>query len=188
MKKIIFGIILLCVTASMYAQTTYKTTSVEYDNNNTYTISEDGNTVVMVKKTDTPISRYGNRYTNQTVTMNNRQFLNFLKNSDCTAAYQQCKNGYNMAVAGWCCMGAGLGIYIVNYGIMLGSLDCNRWNISVMCLAGALELVSIPTLAVGYTRMHQAANIYNISCSHKTPERYWSLEAGQNGIGIAYNF
>ncbi len=52
----------------------------------------------------------------------------------------------------------------------------------------AAVVTSIPLLVVGYVRMHDSANIYNMEKSTHTPAPYVTLNAVRGGAGLALNF
>lgn len=64
---------------------------------------------------------------------------------------------------------------------------CPVYSLGV--IGTALELASIPTLCVGYAKMHNSVDTFNAACySRMKTKAYWSVNASGNGIGLAYNF
>lgn len=55
-------------------------------------------------------------------------------------------------------------------------------------IGGVSVLASIPTICVGYAKMHNSVDVYNVSCTASEARPYLSVQAGQNGIGLALNF
>ena len=122
------------------------------------------------------VARNGNTYYYGGNRMKGASYENFLLNN-CKEAYDQYKSGHNVAIAGWVLFGVGLGMDV-----------CLSWWVPYAWVpALACEIACIPTLSVGYVRMHRSADTYNVSCA-KRNTAYWSINASQNGLGIALNF
>lgn len=136
------------------------------------------------------ISRSGQTYYYDGNTMKGSAYARFLK-ENCPEAYQQYTKGVNIATAGWCLLAVG-GVFDMSSLIIsrFGSQHDARIIANALGLVGgALELACIPTLAVGYHKMHGSADIYNMQCVNKQqPTTYWSINVDANGIGIALNF
>lgn len=126
---------------------------------------------------DKHIIRSGNSYFLGGVTMRGNTYKEFL-NKNCLAAYKEYKKGENMANWGWALLGVGLGL----------DIGFSWWLPYVWVPALACEIACIPTLIVGYNKMHKSAEIYNSSCVKQQPQAYWSVNASQNGLGLAFNF
>ena len=122
------------------------------------------------------ILRQGNKYFYDGRQMKGNIYANFLK-QNCTEAYQQYQHGHNVAIAGWCLFGVGLGL----------DLCFATWLPYTWIPALACEIACIPTLIVGYTQMHRSADLFNSACVGKS-QAYWSVTASQNGVGLALNF
>lgn len=61
--------------------------------------------------------------------------------------------------------------------------------ISILAIgAAALEIASVPLLAVGYRRMHTSLEVYNVACTTAQVKPYWTIQASDNGLGLALNF
>jgi hypothetical protein len=138
------------------------------------------------------VSRKGNRYIVDDREMGQLDFLNWLSEQQCWSAYNQFKKGRNLAVGGWITMGCGFAEIL---GMTLLSKRMQRSNkstiqIGMTVFGGCLIVASIPTIAVGYKKMHNAVTIYNVECGKKTMSSrpYWGVQLSENGIGIAYNF
>lgn len=139
------------------------------------------------------ISRSGNTYSYNGRTLStdnlapNSEYSNFLK-KNCSAAYAQYERGRQTSNAGWILLGVGAGLDLGTLICAIAGLN-SRANVAFSWIGGALELACIPTLIVGYHKMHDSANIFNQQCvSQKQPTAYWSINADANGIGIALNF
>lgn len=105
----------------------------------------------------------------------------------CPAAYVQFEQGRRTAVAGWVLMGIGLGCDIGSYVWALLDLGYTAGSSAVGYIGLGCELACIPTLIVGYTKMHHSADTYN-AMMYQRPVSYWSINADENGIGLAYHF
>lgn len=151
-----------------------------------------------------PVLRYGNHYAVDGTNMNSREFKGFLKNT-CPEAFNKYKSGYNVATAGWVQFGLGLGLEAggiaaafvggenmvnqepkpgpetkVDGGVIAGPL---------MYVSGALVLSSgIICLAVGYARMHNTVDLYNMGCAKHKPVAEFRVTGGANGLGLACRF
>jgi hypothetical protein len=122
------------------------------------------------------VLRTGNRYYYNGEEMRGDVYANFLKNN-CADAYKLYQHGKSVSTAGWILLGVGVGLDI---GF--------AWWLPYSGYIGlACEIACIPTLIVGYTQMHRSAEIYNTACIVNS-QAYWSINASQNGIGIALNF
>jgi opacity protein-like surface antigen len=122
------------------------------------------------------VLRTGNRYYYNGEEMRGEVYANFLKNN-CADAYKLYQHGKSVSTAGWILLGVGVGLDI---GF--------AWWLPYSGYIGlACEIACIPTLIVGYTQMHRSAEIYNTACIVNS-QAYWSINASQNGIGIALNF
>ncbi len=123
------------------------------------------------------ISRSGNSYFHNGVKMRGDTYKEFL-NKNCFAAYKKYQEGETLAILGWVCFGVGVGL----------DLGFSWWLPYSWAPALVCELVSIPTLIVGYNKMHKSAEIYNTTCVKREPQAYWSINASQHGLGLALNF
>ena len=132
------------------------------------------------------IIRNGNKYIFDGVVMRGDIYSKFLK-ENCTVAYNQYTKGRTLANVGFLFLGLGLSLDFIAIIPILKRKD----TFIPSCLsiaAGCLEIACIPTLIVGYNKMHKSADIYNSTCAKKHPQAYWSINASQNGIGLAFNF
>ena len=174
----------------IYSISTNEVAAIRYANG-TYDFftPKDINVTQDKKKSSVMLTRAGNTYYYDNMVMGKRTMLEWLEKQNCPAAYNQFQRGYNTAQTGWVFMAAGLSFDLV--GAILRGIRIEQGipGIIFMALGGALELACIPTIAVGYSKMHQTVNVYNVSCSTSSkPKSYWALQAGNNGIGIAYKF
>lgn len=137
------------------------------------------------------VIRSGNTYMYGDLVMNKGQYGEWLKGQNCSIAYQQFESGSKLANGGWFIMALGLGL---DLGSVIISATNKTGRVSAPAIAlgligGAFEIACIPTIAVGYSKMHRSVDVYNASCkSTASVKPYWSVEASNNGLGIAYNF
>ena len=139
------------------------------------------------------ISRSGNTYSYNGKPLStdhlalNSEYCNFLK-QNCSAAYYQYEKGSKTAFAGWMLLSVGVGLDLGTLICVAAGLNSNA-NLALSFIGGALELACIPTLCVGYHKMHDSADIFNQQCATKKQSTaYWSINADANGIGLALNF
>lgn len=137
------------------------------------------------------VSRSGNTYYYEGKKMKGASYERFLE-KNCATAYDLYQNGEIIASAGWTLFACGLGFDI---GSTIGALILSNAKvgsspaiIAFSVIGACCEIACIPTLCVGYARKHKSADIFNTTCAKKTSQTYWSINASQNGIGIAYNF
>ena len=122
------------------------------------------------------IMRSGNSYLCDGQYLRGKNYELFLQ-KNCSGAYNQYKNGHAVATVGWVLLGVGLGM----------DLGFSWWLPYSWIPALSFEIACIPTLITGYVKMHRSADTFNAICA-KRDRAYWSINASQNGIGIAYNF
>lgn len=135
------------------------------------------------------LTRSGNTYYYENQVMNKQATLEWLKNQNCPAAYEQFSRGLNLSKGGWFMMGIGLGMDLV--GTIILAADPQKKTIGgvLIGVGSAFEIACIPTIAVAYSKMHQTVNVYNVSCGSTAQIKpYWSVQTSNNGLGIAYNF
>ena len=140
-----------------------------------------------VSTTPKYVSRNGNTYYYDGRAMNEQSYSEFLQNN-CPAAYDKFHSGSNIAYAGWIFFSAGIGL---DFGSLIGFLISGRSsaNTAFSLIGLGFEIACIPTLIVGYNKKHNSVDVYNTNCAKRsTTKAYWSVNASQNGIGLAYNF
>ncbi len=148
-----------------------------------------------------PVVRNGNNYLLNGQNMNKREFKGYLQNT-CPEAFAKFNSGYKTAIAGWALFGTGLGLEIGGAAVaIVGSIKTIQSPSSTptveagtivagsaMYATGAVVLASgIVCLAVGYARMHNSTDVYNVGCAGK-PVAEFNVTAGGNGIGLACRF
>ena len=135
------------------------------------------------------LTRSGNTYYYGNQVMNKQATLDWLSTQNCPDAYNQFKSGLKIANAGWVCMGLGLGLDLISAIMAASGRSTRGIVVGLGVIGGALEIACIPTIAVGYSKMHQTVNVYNVSCRTTAQVKtYWSLQTSNNGVGLAYNF
>lgn len=168
------------IAAIRYANGTYDF----FNRNNTNSPQETSPSVNKMQ-----LTRSGNTYYYGNQIMNKQATLDWLSTQDCPAAYAQFKRGLDLSQAGWFLMAIGLGLDLTGTIILGTQTKVNVASGIIIGIGAAFEIACIPTIAVGYSKMHQTVNVYNVSCGATAQVKpYWSLQASSNGIGLAYNF
>ena len=141
-----------------------------------------------------PVYRVGDKYMMNGEMMDKREFKGYLKNT-CPEAFELFNNGHKLSIAGWSCFGIGLAINSVGSSLLT---SCLRGQItqdymldisySLTTLGAGVTVAGITCLAVGYTRMHKAVNLYNIEKA-KRPDLRWVFGMNRNGaMAVALQF
>jgi len=131
------------------------------------------------------VSRSGNTYYYEGRSMNKEVYCKFLENR-CYPAYQKAYSGYLTTVVGWTLLGCGAAVDLV--GAICFVAD-DMLGVALSSFGSCLEIASVPTLIVGYAKMHKSVDLYNAQCGAKAQyQPYWSVQTSQNGIGLALNF
>ena len=141
------------------------------------------------------LARAGDTYYLGNEKMNKKQTLAWLKEQDCLVAYDLFKNGMKLAKIGWYLLGTGLLLDVMGLAMTAAAVD----NLEIkkgakayiwMCgVGGGFELAAVATISTGYYRMHQTVDVFNTHCYKRPkPKPYLAIQAGNNGIGLAYKF
>ena len=141
-----------------------------------------------------PVYRVGDKYMMNGEMMDKREFKGYLKNT-CPEAFELFNNGHKLSIAGWSCFGIGLAVNSVGSSILT---SCLRGQItqdymldisySLTALGAGVTVAGVTCLAVGYTRMHKAVNLYNIEKA-KRPDLRWVFGMNRNGaMAVALQF
>ena len=141
-----------------------------------------------------PVYRVGDKYMMNGEMMDKREFKGYLKNT-CPEAFELFNNGHKLSIAGWSCFGIGLAVNSVGSSLLT---SCLRGHIqkevmldvsySLTTLGAGVTVAGITCLAVGYTRMHKAVNLYNIDKAHR-PDLRWVFGMNRNGaVSVALQF
>lgn len=164
------------IAAIRYANGTY-----DFFNNKTVPTTQNTTSALYV-------IRSGNTYMYGDLVMNKGAFEDWLNEHNCPAAYMQFNSGRRTASAGWSLMITGLTLDLIGT-ILAVKVKEATFGYVFMGIGGALEIACIPTIAVGYSKMHRSADIYNASCrSTASIKPYWAVQVNANGIGLACHF
>lgn len=153
----------------------------------------------MTMQAQAPVVRNGNVYIVDGQVMNKAAFDGFLKNNS-PEAYAKFDSGYKLSKSGWGVFGAGLGVGTAAIAMAMAAPAFTQNNPSDYAIAGysagtalvfvagsSLTTAGIVCLAVGYGKMHNAANLYNNSqASRQTAELRLTVGAGT--VGLACRF
>ena len=141
--------------------------------------------------------------------MSQRQMLDWYAQQNCQAAYNQFAKGRKLAIAGWSCLGVGAALDLTAGACYLSVLGMNSSKNSgakspakviayssnepvlftlLAMGATAFEIASVPLLVIGYRRMHTSADVYNVACATAQVQPYWTIQASEQGLGLALNF
>ena len=166
-----------------------------------------GQEVAQEEPSQSCIVRKGDRYTVDGVTyINSTEFRGYLKNTN-PEVFTQYDKGYRIGMAGWGLFAYGVAMMPISfmfsivqdngpeidpmtgerrYDPKLKAAWSNGWWSSFIIATAALG-AGITLLGVGYYKMHQSVDVYNVS-RQPQPQAFWSIKASGNGIGVAYNF
>ena len=152
----------------------------------------------LIAQEQTPILEcHGNTYFYGREAMTQRQMLDWYAQHNCQAAYLHFSKAQKMTNAGWVFLGLAASCYIgdiVCTGIASFDPNCDYQKMRAAeygCIVGSLAFTGacVPLLVVGHRRMHRSVDVYNASCaSTAKAEPYWTLQASNNGLGLAMNF
>ena len=141
-----------------------------------------------------PVYRVGDKYMMDGKMMNKREFKGYLQNTS-PVAFQLFQNGHKLSIAGWSCFGVGLAINSAGTGMMRRYFNGkvqkdNVYDIgaTLSSIGSGITVAGITCLAVGYTRMHKAANLYNIDKAQR-PDLRWVFGVNDKGdMSVAMQF
>ena len=173
MKKV-FIVIMCCLTCALYG------------------VAQE--TLPAPQPTSIMLARAGDTYYLGNEKMNKTQTMKWLKEQNCLVAYDLFHSGLVTSRVGWVMLAAGLlidgaGAIYMSTSVDKGSVKGLITGWTVCGLGAALELAAVPTISVGYLKMHQSVGAYNTYCHSSARTRpYWAIQASQNGIGLAYKF
>ena len=124
--------------------------------------------------------------------MNKKQCVEFLSTRN-QPAYETFQSGFKCYQAGWGLFGAGLGLDLV--GSIMWAFVPEQGNEAMFysaagcVIAGGLAVIaSLPTLFIGYNRMGNGVDMFNMSEAAGAPQSYWTIQGSENGIGLALHF
>ena len=154
----------------------------------TYTKADPNAASAVTVATNEPIYRAGNTYILGKQTMDKYQYAAYLRNT-CPAAYAKFHSGYTLSSVGWGLLAGGLALELSS-AIMWWYRPNSYYghyaelNNFVGCLGHTLTVASVPLLIIGYCKQHNSVGVYNSAIG----QPYFSLNASQDGVGIAYHF
>lgn len=154
----------------------------------TYTKADPNAASAVTVATNEPIYRAGNTYILGKQTMDKYQYAAYLRNT-CPAAYAKFHTGYTLSSVGWGLLAGGLALELGS-AIMWWYRPNSYYghyaavNNFVGGLGHTLTVASVPLLIIGYCKQHNSVGVYNSSIG----QPYFSLNASQDGVGIAYHF
>ena len=160
------------------------------------------------ENTDAPrLTCIGNTYYYGKNAMSQRQMLDWYAQQNCQAAYDQFVKGRKLTIAGWSCLGVGAALDLTAGATYLAIVGMNTSRaqkapariiayssnepalFTILAMgATAFEIASIPLLVIGYRRMHTSADVYNVACATAQAQPYWTIQASEQGLGLALNF
>ena len=141
-----------------------------------------------------PVYRIGDKYMMDGNMMNKKEFRGYLQNTS-PEAFQLFNNGYKLSIAGWSCFGVGVAINSIGSGMVRRYINGKVQKDAVYDVGTALysagtciTAAGITCLAVGYARMHKAANLYNIEKADRPDLRFVFGVNNEGGMSIAMQF
>lgn len=186
MKKPLITIALLAAFA--WAASAQEVAQPADDTSLSFTYRKPQNTYTFVRQ-DSPVgllSRSGNTYFLGNQAMKGDAYSAFLR-QNCPAAYALYENGHRVSKTGWSLLGCGAAFAGVGWLLASGATGDGLYTGVYMAYLGGLSMTaSVPTLIVGYCRMHDSADIYNAST--RRTAAYWSINMHPDGVGLALNF
>ncbi len=174
MKKILFVLMLVMAATAVKAQT------IIVNSNNATLLQPAGSYII-----------YGDQV------MNKKECAKFLSTRN-QAAYEKFQSGLKCTKAGWWTLGAGLAVDLAGSilcacvpeegGDSMAKHDAMAISGISCIVAGGLAIIaSIPTIYVGYGKINNAIDMFNVS-QVAQPQAYWPIQGSENGIGVALNF
>lgn len=123
--------------------------------------------------------------------MNKKECAEFLSTRN-QPAYEKFQSGLKCTQAGWWTLGAGLAVDLAGSLLVAfvpeGGNDAMSWaGISCIVAGGLAVIASIPTIYIGYGRMDNAIDMFNVSQA-TAPRAYWTVQGSENGVGLALHF
>lgn len=151
--------------------------------------------MVLSAMAQSPVYRVGDKYMMDGKMMNKKEFKGYLQNTS-PEAFQLFNNGYKLSIAGWTCLSMGVVTNSIGGGLLRRYIMDNNVQKDTMydvgyalTSAGAgIAAAGVTCLAVGYTRMHKAANLYNLEKAQR-PDLRWIFGMNNRGeVAIAMEF
>ena len=143
------------------------------------------------------VIRNGNTYIADGKSMNKKEYMNFLQEQN-SMAYGNFQKAFKLSKQGWALFGTGLGLGVGGFATIIASgalgMSGNVQDLPPVALVGAglffvgdcLTFSGIVCLGVGYGRMHNTVDIYNVEVDRqqKTTAQL-RLNYTGNGAGLA---
>lgn len=131
--------------------------------------------------------------------MDKTMYLRFISKA-CPAAYEEYRKGVKMMASGWGLLSGGVslmlcvGVPLYVVGDARGSFDkdgggdMEEAGIAMMAIGSAATAASVPLLCVGYKKMNNSHEVYNVRCGEKGARFSLNGQVSGNGIGLALKF
>ena len=139
------------------------------------------------------VIRKGNTYITDNKAMNKKEFKNYLQEQN-SNVYPDFQKALKLSNQGWAIFGAGLGAGVVGFaaiGIIVSKVTPPTSFPYAMAAyytagtaMGCLTIAGITCLGVGYGRMHQCVDVYNVEQQQKNQVQLQMNYTG-NGVGLA---
>lgn len=81
-----------------------------------------------------------------------------------------------------------IGSLIIAFGPEEGDAAMFYSGMACIGMGAAALLASIPTIFIGYARLNDGIDKFNMAQTGATPQAYWTIQGNQNGIGLALHF
>lgn len=151
-----------------------------------------------ISTTNTPtnseyVNRKGNSYLLNGYIMNKKAFMNTLYTT-CPTAYNHFNKGYKLSNVGWGLFGGGLGVATAGVLISgIGAIQSTKGQTNYGAVIGDLFIIAgsdfvtagIVCLSIGYGKMHNSVDLYNIKLEAQQPKPTLSVNYTGTGAGIA---
>lgn len=127
--------------------------------------------------------------------MDHGEFRDFLSTRN-QPAYEKFNSGYKCYLAGWSLLGVGLAVDLAGSIVWAFQPEDKGEKASASTIAGATLVIAgscailaaLPTIYIGYVRMYDSVDMYNVAQRTSATQAYWTIQGSENGIGLALNF
>lgn len=89
------------------------------------------------------------------------------------------------------CAGLGMdliGSIIIACGPEEGDAAMLYSGMTCLGLGAAAILASVPTIFIGYARLNDGIDMFNMAQTGARPQAYWTIQGSENGLGLALHF
>ena len=93
----------------------------------------------------------------------------------------------NISIAGWVFLGVGASLDFAAFWVY-ARRGPTPACIALQTIGTSCELACIPTLCVGFSRMHRTVDTFNATIRNEATKPYLSINASENGLGVALKF